>query len=278
MIKITGNYIGSTVYVNGNFIGSSDVHAIDSQYSNSIYEVLRIISGIPLFIEDHFGRFENSLEKLGIKHYPSLEEIKQAISGLCRKNKFVTGNIRFELAFNKCEKVFILYQVPHHYPNNYQYENGVKLLSYPIDRPDPNIKQSEVGNTVKAAVNHLITKDSAYEVLLVNSLGEITEGSRSNIFFVDGSDVFTPPLSVVLEGITRRQIIKIMAGAGIQYHEVAISREQLPHYKGCFLSGTSPKVLPVASIDNIAFNPGNTVIRTIMGLYNHHIEEYCRNY
>ena len=48
-----------------------------------------------------------------------------------------------------------------------------------------------------------------YEVALVNHQQKITEGSRSNLFFIDGAGtVLTAPLGDVLGGITRQVILE----------------------------------------------------------------------
>ena len=49
-----------------------------------------------------------------------------------------------------------------------------------------------------------------YEVLLVNRDGVITEGSRSNVFFIKSGEVYTPPTDAVLPGVTRTMIIRIL--------------------------------------------------------------------
>ena len=51
----------------------------------------------------------------------------------------------------------------------------------------------------------LISDNKLYEVLLVDRNGRITEGSRSNVFFVKGNKFYTGPSAMVLVGITRKK-------------------------------------------------------------------------
>ena len=104
-------------------------------------------------------------------------------------------------------------------------------------------------------------------MFLVNRDGIITEGSRSNVFFVKNGEVYTSPTDTVLPGVTRTVIIRILEDAGIPLHYSAIKQEELSGFDAAFISGTSPKVLPVANIGDIAYDVDNPVLRSLMARY-----------
>ena len=114
-------------------------------------------------------------------------------------------------------------------------------------------------------INARISSKDAYEAILVNDAGFITEGSRSNIFMVIGSTVVTSRLENVLPGITRQFIIKVCKTLNIEFEEKNIHERDIETLTGLFISGTSPKVLPIKSVDDLLFNSSrNTIINLIM--------------
>ena len=107
-----------------------------------------------------------------------------------------------------------------------------------------------------------------YETVLVNDRKEITEGSRSNIFFIDPMDrVITPPLKDVLPGITRKYVIGICQSEAIEVIERPVVLNELNRFISCFISGTSPKVLPVWQLDSFQFRADHRVTKTIMARF-----------
>jgi branched-chain amino acid aminotransferase len=54
---------------------------------------------------------------------------------------------------------------------------------------------------------------------------------------------------------------------GLKIHEEAVSTEQALESDAAFISGTSPGVLPIASIEDRSFDVNDTVLRRIMYNY-----------
>src|SRR5699024_10753111 len=82
------------------------------------------------------------------------------------------------------------------YPPASYYQNGIKTTLLNLEREDPNIKiqREEYQKTVLAERE----KTGSYEVLLVDQEGNVTEGSRSNLFIVKGDKLYTSPAKNVL--------------------------------------------------------------------------------
>jgi branched-chain amino acid aminotransferase len=276
MIKIADGFTGNWVYFDGAFIEGKSVGQSSHNFFNSVYEIVRVIGSVPVFIEEHFCRFENSLKNFEVQQYISLENLKKSISGLCERNNLVNGNLRFEYYFSETAKAFAIYQVPHVYPTDEMYLNGVKLVSFQIERPNPNIKQSGVNSEVRSRIADVQKQANAYEVVLVNHSNVVTEGSKSNIFFISGSIIYTAPSELILEGITRKQLMHLLKTFGFQYVEKTVSIVEMKSFDACFLTGTSPKILPVSQIDSIHFNPQHPLVQELIQLFNQHIADYCK--
>jgi branched-chain amino acid aminotransferase len=128
-------------------------------------------------------------------------------------------------------------------------------------------------------VNSELQSRQAYEALLVNREGLITEGSRSNVFFImeDGT-IVTPPDSLVLSGITREKIIGLCRSEGMNLIFGAVAETDLSGFRSLFITGTSPMVLGVQSVEDHRFDAGNPVTDNLHTLYERLADVSIRNY
>ena len=127
---------------------------------------------------------------------------------------------------------------------------------------------------MKEKVKIFIEKNKIYEALLVDDGGAVTEGSKSNVFFIKENQFFTPPLSKVLPGVTRQKIIYLINQQNIVLNEGNIYVKTLNTYEASFLTGTSPKVLPIAFINEQSYNVNHPLLHFIMKSYDGIIESY----
>ena len=111
-------------------------------------------------------------------------------------------------------------------------------------------------------------REGAYEALLIDENGNISEGSRSNIFFVMENEIITPPGRTVLLGVTRSYVMKICEQLGIPIMESPINMEDIDRIKGAFITGTTVDILPIGSINKIKMQSNHIIIKNIIGKYN----------
>ena len=84
--------------------------------------------------------------------------------------------------------------------------------------------------------------------------GNIAEATGANIFFKDKTgELHTPIPDSFLDGITRREVIKIAKSKGINVIERKIKIEEMKNFVGCFLTGTAAEVTPVSQISEYKF-------------------------
>jgi len=238
----------------------------------TVYEVIRIIDGVALFLEDHFTRLLKSMEIQGIPFEMELPEYKHWITELVEQNHKSIGNVKFVYSFVQNESQWAFAFIPHSYPEKKDYLTGVSTDLLFAERDNPNAKV--IQGVVRDRANQLIDQKNLYEVLLVDQLGEITEGSRSNVFFVKGETFYTAPASKVLVGITRQKVIECLIQLGFRLVEQTISFEEMNHFDAVFLTGTSPKILPVLSVGDLTFTVQLPEFELLMGKYNQLIEDY----
>ena len=90
--------------------------------------------------------------------------------------------------------------------------------------------------------------------LMLDHEGNVAEATGANIFFKNKeNELHTPIPDSFLDGITRREVIKIAKSKGIKVIERKIKPEEMKNFEGCFLTGTAAEVTPVSQISEYEF-------------------------
>ena len=90
--------------------------------------------------------------------------------------------------------------------------------------------------------------------LMLDHEGNIAEATGANVFFKNhNGELHTPTPDSFLDGITRREVIKIAKTKGIKVIERKIQPEEMKDFVGCFLTGTAAEVTPVSQISDYTF-------------------------
>jgi branched-chain amino acid aminotransferase len=229
----------------------------------SIYEVLRVEKGFPLFLKEHIDRIFSSAALENIQMNLSRKFIRQSVKTLIDENRMSIGNIKFLFHRNPSgSNRFMAWVMPFFYPSARQYAEGVVAGSMQAERENPNAKK--IMYNLRERADALMKKEHYWEVVYVNAQGFLTEGSRSNIFFIRGNKIFTPELSLVLPGITRAKVFALAAENGVSVEETKIRPEEMKNFNVCFLTGTSPKVLPVVQLNQWNFDVQHPLMHRLM--------------
>lgn len=268
-LEFTDKYI----YINDDIIERSKL-IDETKGVKNIYEVFRVISGYPLFVDDHFNRLEKSLKKSGIDYsHKTVDELKQQVKELCKLNNKYFGNVELRVIVSESNLVTrFLGFIPHYYPEPVHYIEGVKLSIIEAERKNPNVKAKFTNTRLKA--NAYLQKTGLYEVLLVNNNEQLTEGSKSNLFFIKDKEIYTAPDELVLCGITRLNVIRLLKRMHYKIIYKAIKFKELDKFDAAFICGTSPGVLPVSTIESTNFNVSNAILQNIIIHYNDQISNY----
>lgn len=221
--------IGSYFFKNYQLMPTSSFTEHLTDISNGIYEVIRIINKVPLFWEEHMQRLNESLalKQLPLELSPS--RILKAVEQLGTANDIINGNIKL-LIISKANNAdnpwdHFLYFTPHHYPQPRDYTEGVKVILFKAERSNPNIKIADVD--LRRVIAEQLEKQSAYEALLVDPRGIITEGSRSNVFWIKEHCLYTSPRCRILPGITRQAIVQLCMEKNYPVLEREVSLDHL---------------------------------------------------
>ncbi|MCC6943157.1 MAG: branched-chain amino acid transaminase [Thermomicrobiales bacterium] len=111
------------------------------------------------------------------------------------------------------------------------------------------------GKLSGAYVNSAMAKDEAEEkgadeAIMLNTAGKIAEGSACNLFIVRDGVLITPPFSSdILEGITRRSVLKMAEDAGIPTEIREVDRTELYLADEAFFCGTGVQIAWIGTVD-----------------------------
>ncbi len=135
-------------------------------------------------------------------------------------------------------------------------ESGVAVVS----RSDLRWKRCDVkSSNLLANVMALesANRAGAYEALLVDSDGLVTEATHSSVLWVvDGRLAGTPNDSTILPGTTRFLTQKLAKDEGIPFAEGRISLDEFFGVQEAFLTGTTIEVLPIVEVDGRPIGSG----------------------
>lgn len=251
---------------------------LDGQATNSpkpelvVYEVLRVINNVPLFYEDHLERLHHSCEIVGKKIDLDAVVFLNQLIGLSLKNSITHGNLMISVLFFPDNHQVKAQFIPHVYPREQAYVSGVEVGFMDAERPNPNAKVAQT--SVRIEADKILAQTGFYEVLLVDQNHCITEGSRSNCLGIRENKLFTTPFDKILKGITLLKVIDIARDLNIEVVYEPINRYKLASFDALFLTGTSPKILPVNKAGEFKFDVNHPLMNDIRRIYDRMISNY----
>ena len=243
---------------------------------DSIYEVLRSVKGCPVFFNDHMERLTESVKLKNKVALADVTALRRAIITLTRSEKKKVANIKIVFNYNNGTSNVLVYFIEPIYPTDDQYKKGVKGILFSGERKDPESKV--INHKLRSSIYHKLMGNGAYEALLVTENGLITEGSRSNIFFLKGETLVTAPDNMILNGITRKHILEICSNQKIVVKMKCVSVSEIKEYDSVFMTGTSPMVLPFYCVDGNYFNVSHPLIEKLRKLYIINADESLRHF
>ena len=243
---------------------------------DSVYEVLRMIKGAPIFFPDHMERLAMSAKLQKKEVLADIPTLRKDIISLTRSDKKRETNLKIVFNYNNGATNYLIYFIEPIYPSEAQYQNGVKGILFFAERKDPESKV--INHRLRSEIYHKLILEGAYEALLVNKNNCITEGSRSNIFFIKNENLITAPDEAVLSGITRKYILEICKENGINVIFTSIKAARISDYDSAFMTGTSPVVLPFYSVDKVKFRVDHPLIVQLRNMYLIRAEESIRQF
>jgi branched-chain amino acid aminotransferase len=267
--------MAATVSVNGRITGERDavVSVFDHGflYGEGVYETMRTYHRKPFLYERHMRRLRRSAElirlPLPFSDAALADQIRTTMEAAGFEEEayirvLVTrgvGELTYDPGATPTPSVVIIVK-PQVDPPAELYAKGVRVAIVDIVRNHPGsvnplIKSNNLMNSALAMQEAL--RRGAFEGIMRNYRGELTECTTSNLFVVRGGVALTPPLDAgLLPGITREFLFEIGARAGVAMREETLRDEDLYSADEAFLTGTTRELLPITTVDDRSIGNG----------------------
>jgi branched-subunit amino acid aminotransferase/4-amino-4-deoxychorismate lyase len=245
---------------------------IEYAYGFGVYETIRAAHGKALFIDDHLARLMESARILGLEHPFVPESIKESILELIAKNSVDACNIKLLLigAPTKEEAMLSIQCLNPLFPDKKLYRDGCDVITYTYERIFPHAKSLNMLESYRAYKK--AKEAGAYDALLVNRKGCVTEGTRTNFFCIRAKTLYSPPEEGILLGVTRDHVLSVAENNGYAVQTTNIALEDVASYDGAFITSTSTKIMPIRAIDGKMLSPIPETLKELMHLYDSFLE------
>ena len=259
-----------TAYFNGNWVPWSEVkiHADDRGFTvgDVVFDVARTFNGKSYRMRDHVDRLYRSLKYIRLDPGLSPQEMTDISEEVISRNE----DLREEVGD------YALWQVVTRGPGRWThgagpatvfvnalpmdfarysplYKSGAKgaiarTRSYPVESLDPKIKHYSRMNFNLADLEAADIDPDAWPILM-DTDGNLTEGTGYNVFLVTDGVIRTAGDRDILQGVSRKAVFDLARQLDIPISEEDLQPYDLYNADEAFFSGTSYCVMPVVEVD-----------------------------
>lgn len=264
--------MGRIAYAGGRYVPHAEacVHVEDRgyQFADAVYEVIAVHHGRLVDEDEHLERLGRSLAALAIAWPLSERALRLKIRELIRRNRITTrGMVYLQISRGvaprnhafpaRCPPVLVMTAKALPPVDRGEAARGVRVITL----PDLRWRRCDI-KSVSLLANVLArqraAEEGAFEAWLVDDDGVVTEGTASNAWIVtsDGQLLTHDAGHAILNGITRRAVLRIAADHGVVLRERPFSLAEARSAAEAFLTSTTSLVKPVVRIDEAQVGDG----------------------
>jgi len=230
-----------------------------------LFETIEVLTGRPVFFEDHFERLRRSAGELGLPFTAAAGALRGRCEQCLSANGLGEGSLKI-VVFQDTDGPgeLIVARGKMYLPEHY--ERGFALKTFPGGRREGKLFGLKTVNYLGNLQAKQAAKAAACdEALFIDSAGLILEGATCNVFVVKGGEVLTPPLDGrILPGIARSRVLKLLKNG----REYAVAAQLLSGADEVFVTNALLGVMPVAAVDQQRYDLNrNPVTKSLMEAY-----------
>ncbi|MGC6536156.1 MAG: D-amino-acid transaminase [Candidatus Puniceispirillaceae bacterium] len=257
-------------YVNGSYVPHAMAAiSIDDrgyQFGDGVYEVIYLYQGKMADEDGHLDRLERSLHEMRIPMPVKRSVLQMIIARLIRVNQIATGLVYIQVTRGVAKR-------DHKWTKQLQPALVITTRHSPVPPaelpepktvitvPDQRWERRDI-KTIQLLPN-CFAKQAAYEAgafeaWMIDDDGTVTEGSSSNAWIVSENDelITRPATHKILNGITRKTVLKVAEQASLQLVERPFTLAEALKAKEAFLTSATTLVTPIGKIDDAQINQG----------------------
>ena len=241
-------------------------------FSDAVYEVITVYNYKMLFWNDHIARLNRSINAIDIKFKMSYQSLLIKCEELIKKNSLREGIVYIHISrgiakrnHNWSDNIFpsLIISCIHKKTYNINAKKIALITNKDIRWNNCHIK------TVSLLANVLLKqkafKKNAFECLMLDEHGYVTEATTSNIWILKNNTLITTPLtSNILPGVTRKKIIELAKIMKIKVYEHKFKESDIYKADGVFVTNSSAIILEANKLNGIKLKVNkNTILEKI---------------
>jgi branched-chain amino acid aminotransferase len=266
------------IWMDGQFVDwdKAQVHVLSHtlHYGLGVFEGIRCYDtahGPAIFrLQEHIERLFHSAHIAGMKMAWTQDDIRRAILDTVHINQVRECYIRplvylgyGEMGINNrhnpvCTAIAVWPWGA--YLGEGALDAGIRVCVSSFTRHHVNVMMTKakiVGNYANSQLAKMEAINAGYdEAIMLDVQGNVAEGSGENIFIVRRGELKTPPLTSILEGITRNSVLDLARHLGLTVYETIFSRDELYIADEVFFTGTAAEITPIREVDNRTIGSG----------------------
>jgi D-alanine transaminase len=275
------------LYLNGSYLALDDgrvsVEDRGFELSDSVYEVIKVMNGRTVWLEDHLARLERSLAAALMPRALDGHPLAEIIPHLVARSQVGDGFVYVQVTRGASPRDFsfppnaaptvVCYARTKLFPQPGIILQGVRL--HPVT--DIRWARCDIKSTnllASVLAKHEAHEAGAWEALYVADDGTVREGGSSNAFALIAGVLRTHPAdNRILNGITRVHVLDIARRMGVPVHEEAFFLADVLRQPGpCtefFTASTTTDIMPIVSVGGVtigAGRPGPTTLALLNSL------------
>lgn len=233
-------------------------------YGDSVFETLRTYAGVPFALDCHLARLERSaalaLIQMPLSRPALAKEVTDAVAAAGNAESYVrvmitrgAGELGLDPGLAGAP-VRVVIVTPLASPHPETYEHGISAITFAARRSADGTEAAgaKIGNYLVSVLAMAKARAAgAGEALIVDGAGRLVEGATSNVFFVEGGALITPPEDAgILAGITRAVVLGRAAALAIPIRFRCPDLSEVPKFDEVFISSSIRELLAVVRVDD----------------------------
>jgi branched-chain amino acid aminotransferase len=260
------------VFLNGHIIAEEDavISAFDRGflYGDGLFETVRLVHGKPVHWRQHLDRLQRGADFLKITLPFFTYSLPDHVQDLARRNATPDAILRITVSRGiglrgyspKGADSPTLLMSMHPSPQSGVYPDiprwRLSTSSIRLRDMDPLAQYKTCNKLHQIVARAEAEAAGADEALLLNTGGFPVETASSNLFWIEGETVCTPPLdSGVLPGITRAAVLDLCKSLAIPTNETLTKPDRLVAADGVFLTNSAWGVVEAEFLDGARLKP-----------------------
>ena len=259
-------------------------------YGDGVFETLRTYQGRIFLLERHLARLRRSCDLIGLALPIKDEAWMSIITEILVRNKLENAGLRLTISRGEGElgidpglcahpTVVVIAKAFVAYPDRMR-EQGVRLQLVSVRRNPQSAQSPQIKSL--SFLNNILAKQEAvqagaYDALMLNIEGHVTECTTSNVFFVVNQRLYTPAVACgILEGITREVVMALARDLGVEVKEGAYAAEDVLQADECFITNTGLEIMGVSQIGKqpIGKGKGGPMTRKLWEAFQQELERF----